>query len=101
MTERQRRRKADTNGARLLAWLPLALAVALGAAAWGTQAQKVRDLDRRVVRQEATEKLVQQIDRGQGVIGERTLGIQREQQQQRRLLERILNMLNGTRARPR
>ena len=101
MAERQRRRKADTNGARLLAWLPLALAVALGAAAWGTQAQKVTDLDRRVVRQEATEKTVQEIDRKQGIIGERILAIKEEQIRQRLLLQRILTVVGGVRPRRR
>ena len=91
---KKRRRKSDRNGGRVLQWLPLALAVLIGATAWGTQSQQVKDLDRRVEVQEASQARLQQIEVKQGVIEERTRSIKEQLRQQGVMIQRVLDKLD-------
>jgi len=88
--EDPRRRRSDSNGAKLLAWLPLVVVALATAVGWGVQSERVQGLDQRVAAREATAPRMQEIDRKQGVIEERTLAIQRELQEVKRLIERAL-----------
>ena len=82
--------KPNNGLKRLVQWIPLALVLLAGMAAWGQQHEKTNAHERRI---EQNEKSVRELSKGQATIMERTRQMQQIERDNKKMLKEVLREL--------